>query len=234
MTEPSTSCALLVATCPDYRPFLKFHLEGLGLRVDEEELLSRAPRRIENNHYNIVIFCAAPSIIETASTCRSIRKLSDVPIIFLLERGDTVGEEMALDAGANDFVWTPINPRVLALRIEQQLNLVKVGKPHENHTVNWDRLTINSAQRIFCVDGTVIPLTPAEFRFMWLLMNSPRQIFSRDQILEAIGSFRGIGSDHIIDNHASRIRQKIRTAGGPDVIAVVRTVGFRLANHSSD
>jgi DNA-binding response OmpR family regulator len=64
-------------------------------------------------------------------------------------------------------------------------------------------------------------------------MENPRQIFSRDQIIDAIGSFRGLGSDHLVDNHASRIRKKIKENGGPDVISVVRSVGFRLAAHDN-
>ncbi len=68
---------------------------------------------------------------------------------------------------------------------------------------------------------------------MQLLMENPRQIFSRDQIIDAIGSFRGLGSDHIVDNHASRIRKKVKENGGPDVISVVRSVGFRLSAHDN-
>jgi len=61
-------------------------------------------------------------------------------------------------------------------------------------------------------------------------MENPARIFSRNQILEAIGVMKGIGTDHIVDTHASRIRNKIRENGGPEVIAVIRSVGFRLIN----
>jgi len=234
MNPSPSSSALLVAACPDERPFLRFHLEGLGLAVDEEDLISKAPLRVEGKNYDIVIICSENSIIESASTCRAIRKLSPVPIIFLIKLGDKLGEEMALEAGASDFICTPVKPRVLALRIEQQLNLGKVSGGEKDEVVSWGPFIIDSSQRSFSVDGLEVPLTPAEFEFMWLLMKSPRQIFSRDQIIEAIGSFRGFGSDHIVDNHASRMRQKIRAVGGPDVIAVVRSVGFRLANGSGN
>jgi DNA-binding response OmpR family regulator len=60
-------------------------------------------------------------------------------------------------------------------------------------------------------------------------MANPSRIFSREQILQAVGSFRGVNSDHIVDTHASRIRKKIRENGGPEVIKIVRSVGFRLA-----
>lgn len=61
-------------------------------------------------------------------------------------------------------------------------------------------------------------------------MANPQRIFSREQVLQAIGAFRGEKSDHLVDSHASRLRKKIRDNGGPEVIAVVRSVGFRLAS----
>ena len=61
-------------------------------------------------------------------------------------------------------------------------------------------------------------------------MENPQRVFSRNQILEAIGVMKGVGSDHLVDSHASRLRKKIRENGGPEVIAVIRSVGFRLAD----
>ena len=61
-------------------------------------------------------------------------------------------------------------------------------------------------------------------------MENPHRIFTRNQILEAIGVMKGLGTNQLIDTHASRIRKKIRESGGPDVITVVRSVGFRLAD----
>lgn len=72
-------------------------------------------------------------------------------------------------------------------------------------------------------------LTNSEYHFLQLLMANPKRIFTRDQIVEAIGAFRGANSDHTVDSHASRIRKKIKENGGPDVIKVIRSVGFRLA-----
>jgi DNA-binding response OmpR family regulator len=92
---------------------------------------------------------------------------------------------------------------------------------------------LNPAQRDFRVNTVPVALTHAEFEFMTLLMENPLRIFSRDQIIDAIGSYRGLGSDHIVDNHASRIRKKIKDNGGPDVISVVRSVGFRLSSQDN-
>jgi len=60
-------------------------------------------------------------------------------------------------------------------------------------------------------------------------MANPTQVFSREQLLRQLGMATGVGSDHIVDSHASRIRKKIRDCGGPEVIHVVRSIGFRLS-----
>jgi two-component system catabolic regulation response regulator CreB len=77
--------------------------------------------------------------------------------------------------------------------------------------------------------GTV-SIRRVNYLFLQLLMENPQRVFSRNQILEAIGVMKGLGTEHIVDSHASRIRAKIREHGGPEVIAVIRSVGFRLAD----
>jgi DNA-binding response OmpR family regulator len=81
----------------------------------------------------------------------------------------------------------------------------------------------------FFVDGKNLKLTNSEYQILQLLMEKPNQVFSREQILATIGTMKGPSASNVIDTHASRIRAKIRKVGGPEVIRVVRSVGFRLA-----
>jgi two-component system catabolic regulation response regulator CreB len=87
----------------------------------------------------------------------------------------------------------------------------------------------------FSVADKELHLTNTEFQFLQLLMENPQRIFTRNQILEAIGVMKGVGSNQLVDTHASRLRKKIREHGGPEVINVIRSVGFRLIDslHSS-
>jgi DNA-binding response OmpR family regulator len=61
-------------------------------------------------------------------------------------------------------------------------------------------------------------------------MENPQRVFTRDQVVQALGILRGADLAHTVDSHASRLRTTIRQAGGPEVIAVARSVGFRLAD----
>ena len=84
----------------------------------------------------------------------------------------------------------------------------------------------------FKVGDKQLHLTNTEFQFLQLLMENPKRIFTRNQILEAIGVMKGVGSNQLVDTHASRLRKKIRDSGGPEIISVVRSVGFRLVDSS--
>ena len=86
------------------------------------------------------------------------------------------------------------------------------------------------SQHSFTVEGNPVQLTNTEFQFLQLLLENPQRVFSREQVVQALGIMRGADVAHTVDSHASRLRTKIRKAGGPEVIAVVRSVGFRLAD----
>ena len=225
--------ALLVGGGFEERLQLTLQLELLGFAVDETDVFAGVEKRLTQNPYRLVLIDAEGSPVEAAHSCRVIREMSSAPIIMLLQPHGTVSEELALDAGAHDFITKPVRPRVLALRVHHHCEPLQADKEVTAGPLIWGALSLDPAHRDFTVDGAPVMLTNAEFQFMQLLMENPRQIFSRDQIIDAIGSFRGLGSDHLVDNHASRIRKKIKENGGPDVISVVRSVGFRLAAHDN-
>ena len=78
------------------------------------------------------------------------------------------------------------------------------------------------------VGDAIVPLTRTEFDFIELLMQQPKRVFTREQVISAIGGSSEYSSDHLLDTHASRLRIKIKGAGGPKVISAVRAVGYKL------
>jgi two-component system response regulator MtrA len=224
---------LLLGGNHEERLHLTLQLELLGFAVDEKDSFLGVEKESTPSRYSLVLIDAEGSPVEAVHSCTVIKKTSSTPVIMLLQHHGTVSEELALDAGAHDFITKPVRPRVLALRLQ-----LHCGNRNEDETATskpliWGQLSLNPAQRDFRVNTVPVALTHAEFEFMTLLMENPLRIFSRDQIIDAIGSYRGLGSDHIVDNHASRIRKKIKDNGGPDVISVVRSVGFRLSSQDN-
>lgn len=228
MTEDRPN-ALLIEDDAQDRLDIRLQLELLGLVVYDAVTKQEAEELFPLRDYSIVLIHLGHSQLESMQLCRSIRAASTVPIIMLTQRDEVVDEEMALSAGADDYVTKPVVGRILTSRVTQQLKRGETQRAPRANILTWGPLEMDLSQHSFKVSGKSVMLTNAEYQFLQLLLANPERIFSREQILQTIGSFRGYKSDHLVDSHASRLRKKIRDAGGPNVISIVRSVGFRLA-----
>lgn len=225
-----TTNALLVEDKADDQLAMKVLLELMGLVVYCSSTRQDALAVFALREYCIVVMHLGHSRSESMQLCRSIRAESNVPIIMLTHRNEQVDEQMMMDAGADDYAAKPIVERIFTARVTQQLKRGESQRLPRTNLLTWGSLEMDLTQHLFSVDHKEVSLTNAEYQFLQLLMANPKQIFSREQIIDSIGSFRGLNSDHLVDTHASRIRKKIRDANGPEVISVIRSVGFRLAS----
>jgi len=160
--------------------------------------------------------------------CREIRRNSSVPIIMLTDRGEELDEAMCLAAGADDFIAKPVSPRILALRVSTQIRHSRSEKTQRIGMLTAGGLTLNLETRQVHFDEGQVAVTRTEFDFLKLLMEHPRKVFTREEVISAIGGAADFSNDHFLDTHASRLRLKIKSAGGPKVISAVRGVGYRL------
>lgn len=219
---------LVVDDNPDIRLLVRTSLEAEGFKVVEAENGYQALDVFRTTHPSVIILDLAIGQPDGFEVCREIRKESSVPIVMLTNRAEEVDEAMCLAAGADDYITKPVSPRILTLRITTQLRHRGVSSaPTQSKLVAQD-LTLDIESREFHIAGKQIPLTRTEFDFLKLLMSQPRRVFTREQVLEVIGSSPDFSSDHLLDTHASRLRIKIRAAGGQNVIGAVRGVGYRL------
>ncbi len=228
-TSPPNN-VLLLEDNPDDRLSVRLHLELMGFVVYDTPSPIESREIFEQHDFSLVILHLGHAQLQSLEVCRWVRAASTVPIIMLTSRDEVVDEEMVMGAGADDYVSKPIDSKILTSRITQQLKRGQTQRAPRANILTWGTLQMDLAQHLFKIGENVIQLTNMEYQFLQLLMENPQRVFSRNQILEAIGVMKGIGTDHIVDSHASRIRTKIRQNGGPEVIAVIRSVGFRLAD----
>ncbi len=221
---------LLIEDNSDDRLTIRLHLELMGFVVYDTPSPMEAREIFEQHDYSLVILHIGHAPLQSLEICRWIRAASTVPILMLTSRNEVVDEEMAMAAGADDYVSKPIVSKVLTSRITQQLKRGQTQRAPRANILTWGPMQMDLSQHSFTIGEQHVQLTNTEYQFLQLLMENPQRVFSRNQILEAIGVMKGIGTDHIVDSHASRIRTKIRAHGGPEVIAVIRSVGFRLAD----
>jgi DNA-binding response OmpR family regulator len=225
--------ALLLEDDGEDRLAVRLQLEIMGLAVYDTASPREAMELFPQRDYSVVIIHVGHAPLASLEICRLIRAASTVPILMLTQRDEVVDEHMCLQAGADDYISKPIETRILVSRINQQLKRGESQRAPRASTLAWGPLEMDLAQHSFRINGNDVSLTNTEYMFLQLLMEDPKRVFTREQVLNAIGVMRGNGADHIVNSHASRLRRKIRQNGGPEVIAVVRSVGYRLTESDS-
>ncbi len=223
---------LVVDDNKDIRLFLRAVLEEEGFDVIDAVNGEEAISKFASLKPALIVLDLSIGQPDGFYVCNEIRKTSTVPIIVLTSSGEEVDEAMCLAAGADDFITKPVSPRIFALRVKAQLkHKVQQLDPQEK-LLKSGVLELNLESHEFSVNGAVVALTRTEYDFLSLLMANPKRVFSREQVAEAIGGSLEYSSDHLLDTHASRLRQKVKLAGGPHIVYAVRSVGFRLQNIS--
>lgn len=228
------SGAILIADDnEDIRNFVRIALQAEGYQVVEAVDGTMALTLFKQTNPSVVILDVSMGKPDGLEVCREIRKSSDVPVIMLTNRGDESDEAMCLAVGADDYITKPVTARILGLRVATQIRHRNRQTGKEVLTLMAGSLVMNLDSRELQVAGKSVVLTRTEFDFLRLLMEQPKRVFTREKVVEAIGSSFEFSSDKLLDTHASRIRVKVRDAGGPNVPQAVRGVGFKLMSIES-
>lgn len=142
------------------------------------------------------------------------------PVIMLTARTELIDKVLGLESGANDYVTKPFEPRELLARIRVQLR--QKATPKEDIFEN-NGLVLNLNERSVQYHNEEIVFTKMEFDLLYLLASEPKQIFSREKLLDEVWGYENYPTTRTVDTHVLQIRQKISS----DVIDTVRGVGYR-------
>ncbi|WP_405817933.1 response regulator transcription factor [Streptomyces sp. NBC_01390] len=164
--------------------------------------------------------------------CRRIRGADNqVPIIMATARGDDVDIVVGLEAGADDYVVKPVQARVLEARIRAVLRRTGAG-PADGTTAKTEihgQLAIDRAALTVTHEGAPVALAPSELRLLLTLSASPGQVFSRQQLLEAVWEHSYHGDSRLVDACVKRLRTKMgEPPGQPRYIQTVRGFGYQF------
>lgn len=154
--------------------------------------------------------------------CRTIRRQSEVPILMLSARGETLDRIIGLEVGADDYLAKPFEPRELTVRIQRILKRTQYSGNIPSLLV-FDNLEIDTQQRQVRVQNHAIELTSSEYALLVLLANSPGKNFSRDEILNQLKGYETELFSRAVDIMISRLRQKLQPT---DYIKTVWGLGY--------
>jgi DNA-binding response OmpR family regulator len=147
------------------------------------------------------------------------------PVIMLTARTDLIDKVIGLEAGANDYMTKPFEPRELVARIRVQLRDYNPSSEQSTEEIiTRGDLTIDKGQRVITWHGEEIEFTKMEFDFLTLLAESPNRAFPREEILNKVWGYENYPSTRTVDTHVLQIRQKL----SDELIETVRGIGYRF------
>ena len=158
--------------------------------------------------------------------CRRLRATgSKVPVILLTAKDEVSDRVAGLDAGADDYVVKPFSIEELLARVRAHLR-----RNHEENPdlLQFDDLTLNRRSREVFRNGRSIELTAKEFELLDYLISHPRQVITRDQILEKVWGYDFMGDSNIIEVYVRYLRLKLEENSEKRLIQTVRGVGYVL------
>ncbi|MGH3274672.1 MAG: MtrAB system response regulator MtrA [Streptosporangiaceae bacterium] len=157
--------------------------------------------------------------------CRQIRAESGVPIVMLTAKTDTVDVVLGLESGADDYIMKPFQAKVLIARVRARLRRTDDPAPE---TLAIGDVTIDVAGHAVRRAGEPISLTPLEFDLLVALARKPRQVFTREVLLEQVWGYRHAADTRLVNVHVQRLRAKIeRDPERPEIVVTVRGVGYK-------
>lgn len=208
---------------------LRYNLEKQGFRVEEATDGQEALTRIAEVQPDIVLLDWMLPVMSGIEVCRQIRRspgTRDLPVIFLTARTEDQDAVRGLNTGADDYITKPFNMEALLARIRALLrrtNAVPAKGQMAFHDISLD-LSVHRVMR----NGRRIHLGPTEFRLLEFLMQHPRRVFTREELLDAVWGPDIHVEPRTVDVHIRRLRKAINGPDELDVVRTVRTAGYAL------
>lgn len=210
---------------------------------DDEEIRDLLSRYLQKNGYQAHAFESGEDFLEHPmesvqlvildiglpgidglEVCRRLRQKSSVPIIMLTATADDVDRILGLELGADDYMGKPFNPRELLARIKALLRRV----PQQAAPSAAGHLLVDQNTRNVSYDDLTIPLTGAEFDLLTVLEARQGQIVSREELCMELRGRPLNPNDRSLDTLVSRLRVKLESASGSNLIMTIRGKGYQL------
>ena len=229
MTSPNI---ILVEDDPPLRTLTMRALQENGYTVRPASSAPEMWRAFEEGPTDLVLLDIMLPGTSGIDLCRSIRKTSDVPIIFISAKGSETDRVVGLELGADDYLAKPFGTRELIARIRAVLRRHSIERSpadREKGELSFDGWRINLPRReLLSPTGAGVDLTGAEFDLLVSLCDNAQRVIARERLIELSRTRLGDSSDRSVDVLVSRLRRKLSSAGRPAPIMTVRGIGYML------
>jgi DNA-binding response OmpR family regulator len=205
---------------------LQLGLEEAGMAADAVKDGAEALAVATTTSYDVIVLDVMLPDRDGFQVCRGLRQRRvQTPILMLTGRDAIEDRVQGLDSGADDYLTKPFALRELVARIKALSRRHLVDR---SATLNVGPISLDTASHVVQVSGRPVELTAKEFAIMEFFMLHPRQVLSREQVLENVWDYDFDGGRNLIEVYMGRLRKKLTDAGIDDPFVTLRGAGYRL------
>ena len=209
------------------RTAVSLALEEEGWEVEEAANGEDALVSFAQDPSDVVLIDIMLPGIDGFEVCRRIRRLGDVPIVMVTARSDSHDVVAGLEAGADDYLRKPFDPKELSARVRALLRRSRPSGSPAKMVV--DQLEVIPDAGVVRLAGDEVHLTRTEFRLLVELASSPGKVMSREDLLERVWARDYFDDERLVDVHVRRLRTKIEPdPANPRYVVTVRGMGYKL------
>lgn len=224
-TSDTTPYVLLVDTDEVFARRASLDLQEAGYATVEASNTSRGLHQFRELQPAMVVLDRTIAGASGIQFCQRLRKTgSQVPVLMLLERATLDERVVCIESGADDYLLKPYQSKAFLQLIH--LYLQPADTPKEQ--LRFGKLTLDLTTRRALRNGQVIDLTMKEFELLKYFMSHPREVLTREQILENVWGYDFRGESNVIEVYIRYLRLKIEQDGQKRLIQTVRGVGYVL------
>lgn len=232
--DPVQKRLLIIDDDHDTIDLISFSLSRQGIRVGSVASGEDALTYLSMAHVDLIVISLELPGMSGLNTCKTIRKDTSVPIMFLSAKNEEEDLVEAFSAGGDDFLTKPFRLREFSARIHALLRRTDSGASigSNDGIYSASGIVIDEGKRIArCKNGT-IDLTPREFDLLTELIRNSGRMLSRKHLLQHVWGWGHIVETKTVDMHMVRLRKKLEQVGlNPLIIETIRGYGYRLAEH---
>ena len=220
---------LLVDDDPDLLYTLQKYLQQAGYSTVTANNGKSAIDMFETEKPEAALIDVMMPELDGFEVVKKIRSISAIPIILLTARSDETDKIVGLELGADDYVTKPFSPREVVARLKAIMRRGNQNQQEKTSKITINAITADKNTRSVMRGDSHIQLTKTEFDILITLMESPEQVFTRDQIIDRVLGYTYEGFERTIDAHVRNLRKKIEPdANNPVYIKTVFGVGYKI------
>jgi two-component system KDP operon response regulator KdpE len=213
--------------------FIRLNLEQDGFEVVEAYNGTEALERLRDSLPDLILLDVMMPDIDGFEVLRTIREVSQVPVIMLTAKGEEDDKVKGLELGADDYITKPFSPRELVSRVRAVLRRGTSFEEDDQGVIEVDdRLKIDFGRREVWVEGKLVKLRPTEYRLLYHLVQNAGWVLTHDQILTKVWGYEYRDEPHYVRLYVNYLRKKIeKDPANPVYLLTERGVGYRFVNY---